>query len=70
MLAELTGCDVNEEDLVHARHLNKGVMNLHYETNDALALTYADNTFDLVVSCEVIERVGKPVLIIRRNVPG
>ncbi len=62
---ELTGCDVNEEDLAHARHLNKGVMNLRYEKNDALALTYADNTFDLVVSCEVIEHVGKPDLMIR-----
>ncbi len=61
----LVGCDVNEEDLVHARRLNQGVLNLHYETNDALNLTYADQTFDLVVSCEVIEHVGKPDIMVK-----
>lgn len=62
---ELIGCDVNEEDLVHARVLNRNVMNLRYETNNALALTYPDNTFDLIVSCEVIEHVGQPELMVR-----
>ncbi|MBL7825387.1 MAG: methyltransferase domain-containing protein [Saprospiraceae bacterium] len=57
---ELIGCDVNPEDLAHARALNAGVMNLHYEVNNALALSYSDQTFDLIVSCEVIEHVGKP----------
>ena len=57
---ELTGCDVNEDDLNHARALNKGVMNLHYEVNNALDLSYPDAHFDLVVSSEVIEHVGKP----------
>lgn len=56
----VVGCDVNEADLVHARTLNKGVMNLHYEPNDALNLSYADATFDLLVSGEVIEHVGHP----------
>lgn len=57
---ELVGCDVNEEDLVHARQLNAGVMNLRYEVNNALELTYPDQTFHLIVSCEVIEHVGRP----------
>jgi ubiquinone/menaquinone biosynthesis C-methylase UbiE len=61
----VTGCDVNEEDLAHARELNKGVMNLHYEPNDALALTYPEASFDLLVSCEVIEHVGKPEQMVR-----
>ena len=56
----VVGCDVNEADLTHARALNKGVMNLRYEPNDALNLSYADATFDLLVSCEVIEHVGQP----------
>ena len=63
--AELIGCDVNEEDLAHARELNKGVMNLHYEVNDALALSYPDASFDLLLSCEVIEHVGKPAKMVQ-----
>lgn len=62
---ELIGCDVNEEDLAHARALNKDVPNLRYEPNNALALTYPDNYFDLIVSCEVIEHVGQPAQMIR-----
>lgn len=58
--SQLIGCDVNEEDLAHARALNAGVENLYYELNDALSLSYADQSFDLVVSCEVIEHVGQP----------
>lgn len=57
---EVVGCDVNEEDLAHARQINADILNLRYEANDALNLTYPDAHFDLVVSCEVIEHVGKP----------
>lgn len=57
---QLIGCDVNEEDLAHARSLNASVNNLRYEPNNALELSYADHSFDLIVSCEVIEHVGMP----------
>jgi ubiquinone/menaquinone biosynthesis C-methylase UbiE len=62
---QLIGCDVNEEDLAHACALNKDVPNLRYEPNNALALTYPDNSFDLIVSCEVIEHVGHPAQMLR-----
>lgn len=62
---ELIGCDVNEADLRHARQINRDVPNLRYEANDALALRYPAASFDLVVSCEVIEHVGKPEMMIR-----
>jgi len=58
--AQLLGCDVNEEDLAHARQLNADVPNLRYEPNNALALSYPSASFDLIVSCEVIEHVGQP----------
>lgn len=58
--AQLIGCDVNEEDLAHARQLNADVPNLRYEPNNALALSYTDASFELLVSCEVIEHVGDP----------
>jgi ubiquinone/menaquinone biosynthesis C-methylase UbiE len=57
---QLIGCDVNEEDLAHARQLNADVANLRYEANNALALSYPSASFDLLVSCEVIEHVGQP----------
>ena len=62
---ELIGCDVNEADLDHARALNADVPNLRYEVNNALALTYPDGHFDLLVSCEVIEHVGQPAQMVR-----
>jgi 2-polyprenyl-3-methyl-5-hydroxy-6-metoxy-1,4-benzoquinol methylase len=62
---ELIGCDVNEEDLNHARALNAQVMNLHYEVNNALDLSYESDSFDLLISCEVIEHVGKPDQMVR-----
>lgn len=62
---ELVGCDVNEADLDHARALNADVPNLRYEANNALALTYPDGHFDLLVSCEVIEHVGQPAQMVR-----
>lgn len=58
--AQLLGCDVNEEDLAHARQLNADVPKLRYEVNNALELSYPDQSFDLIVSCEVIEHVGRP----------
>ncbi len=57
---QLVGCDVNEEDLAHARNLNANVPNLRYEPANALDLSYSDASFDLIVSCEVIEHVGQP----------
>jgi ubiquinone/menaquinone biosynthesis C-methylase UbiE len=62
---EMIGCDVNEADLVHARRVNEGVMNLRYEVNNALELTYPSGNFDLIVSSEVLEHVGDPAKMIQ-----
>jgi ubiquinone/menaquinone biosynthesis C-methylase UbiE len=62
---ELIGCDVNQEDLVHAQHLNADVPNVRYEVNNALELSYAAQSFDLIISCEVIEHVGQPALMVQ-----
>lgn len=61
----LIGCDVNEADLQHAAQLNRNVPNLHYELNNALALSYPNAYFDLLVSSEVIEHVGQPAQMLR-----
>jgi ubiquinone/menaquinone biosynthesis C-methylase UbiE len=62
---ELIGCDVNEADINHAKQLNQGVMNLRYEVNNALQLSYPNGNFDLIVSSEVIEHVGDPARMVQ-----
>ncbi|MCB9298188.1 MAG: class I SAM-dependent methyltransferase [Lewinellaceae bacterium] len=53
----MVSCDINEQDVDYARALNAKVPNLEYRVEDALNLSFEDNTFDLVISVEVIERV-------------
>ncbi|TNE69715.1 MAG: SAM-dependent methyltransferase [Bacteroidetes bacterium] len=61
----ITACDINVDDIAHARTLNRDVPNLQYETANALELHYPDSTFDLLISCEVLEHVGQPVQMTR-----
>lgn len=56
----LISCDINEQDINYARALNAAVPSLEYRVEDALNLSFEDNTFDLLVSVEVIEHVGRP----------
>jgi 2-polyprenyl-3-methyl-5-hydroxy-6-metoxy-1,4-benzoquinol methylase len=57
---ELESCDINEDDVARARALNAGVPNLRYSVQDSEALTFADASFDVVTSLEVIEHVSRP----------
>lgn len=57
---ELVSCDINEEDVAYAKELNREVPNVEYRVENALDLTFPDNTFDLLLSMEVIEHVGQP----------
>jgi ubiquinone/menaquinone biosynthesis C-methylase UbiE len=56
----LYACDINREDVDFARHLNRHVSNLTYNVEDALKLSFPDNSFDLLTSVDVIEHVGHP----------
>lgn len=62
---ELVACDINEADVAFAKILNAEVPNLSYQVENALDLTFADNSFDLLVSAEVIEHVGQPARMVQ-----
>ena len=57
---QLMACDINPGDIAFAKELNKDIPNIRYQVQDALNLDYPDNFFDLIISVEVIEHVGKP----------
>lgn len=61
----LVACDINEQDVMFAKSLNADVQNLEYCIENALDLTFPDNSFDLLVSVEVIEHVGKPAQMVK-----
>ncbi|MBI5913821.1 MAG: methyltransferase domain-containing protein [Bacteroidetes bacterium] len=56
----LTACDINENDIAFARQMNADVPNLRYQIEDALNLSFPENTFDLLTTVDVMEHVGKP----------
>lgn len=60
----LESCDVNEEDVAHARALNAGVANITHSVQDGEALTYAAASFDVVTCLEVIEHVAHPTALL------
>ena len=62
---QLMACDINEADVAYARALNAGVPGLEYAVEDALNLSFPDNTFDLLTSVDVIEHVGQPERMIQ-----
>jgi SAM-dependent methyltransferase len=57
---QLIACDINENDIAFARQLNAYVPNLEYRIENALNLSFPTDTFDLLVSVDVMEHVGKP----------
>lgn len=61
----LIGCDINEQDVAFAKALNQSAKNLDYQVENALELSFNNNSFDLLVSVEVIEHVGKPAQMIQ-----
>lgn len=56
----LISCDINESDIAWARQLNQKVSNLDYRVENALDLNFEDNSFDLLISVDVMEHVGEP----------
>ncbi|GAB4258238.1 MAG: hypothetical protein Kow0027_25710 [Saprospiraceae bacterium] len=57
---QLISCDINEADIAWARELNREVPNLEYRVENALELSFEDDSFDMLISVDVMEHVGQP----------
>ncbi|MBK8501191.1 MAG: methyltransferase domain-containing protein [Saprospiraceae bacterium] len=55
--AHLIACDYNGEDLEFAARRNKDIPNLEYVMEDAMNLSFADQSFEHVIAVEVLEHV-------------
>jgi 2-polyprenyl-3-methyl-5-hydroxy-6-metoxy-1,4-benzoquinol methylase len=53
----ITGADIDCEAVEEARRLHPKRDNMNFEVEDVLGLSYADSTFDVVLSMETIEHV-------------
>jgi ubiquinone/menaquinone biosynthesis C-methylase UbiE len=58
---EVVGADFSEAAITHARARARGRKNLLFELQDIQNLTYDSASFDLVISCETIEHVPRPL---------
>ncbi len=57
---QLTACDINENDVAFSEKMNAHIQNLTYRVEDALNLSFPENSFNLLTSVDVMEHVGKP----------
>ncbi len=62
---ELESCDVNEDDVAHARALNSSIPNVRYSVQNGESLAFAQASFDVVTCLEVIEHVNQPTALLR-----
>ena len=61
----LVSCDINRADIDFARELNKELPNVTYRVEDALNLSFPAAHFDLLISVDVLEHVGRPARMIQ-----
>lgn len=54
---EVTGCDLSKERIAEARKAARGIKGLKFETQDLSALTFPNNTFDVIVCRYVLEHI-------------
>jgi ubiquinone/menaquinone biosynthesis C-methylase UbiE len=61
--AEITSVDISKPSLTHAKALmgREGISNVQFQTADIMELPFADETFDHVFICFVLEHLPDPV---------
>lgn len=64
---EVIGIDASEAVVASAREAqaDAGQTNVSFSTDDAYALSYADDTFDIVHAHQVLQHVSDPVAVLR-----
>lgn len=62
---KLVSCDINPKDVNFAQQLNKDIVNIDYRVEDALNLSFKNDSFDLIISVDVMEHVGDPEQMIK-----
>ena len=61
----LEACDINQNDVAFAQHLNRDEPSIHYSVQDGAKLTYLDDSFDFVTCIDVIEHVPDAKALLR-----
>jgi 2-polyprenyl-3-methyl-5-hydroxy-6-metoxy-1,4-benzoquinol methylase len=61
----LVSCDINPKDVSFAQNLNKAFENIDYRIENALDLSFKANSFDLIISVDVMEHVGDPEQMVK-----
>jgi SAM-dependent methyltransferase len=62
---EVRGADYDPEAAAEARARNKGIANLGFDVENAMALDYPDGSFDAVVSSHLMEHVTDDALMLQ-----
>jgi len=66
-VADVRGADYDKQVVADARIRHKTQQNLHFDVEDALSLTYADQSFDVVVSSNSLEHVPDDALVLKNS---
>ena len=66
----LVSCDINPKDVNFAQELNKAYGNIDYRVENALDLSFDKESFDLIISVDVMEHVGDPEQMLIENFLG
>jgi 2-polyprenyl-3-methyl-5-hydroxy-6-metoxy-1,4-benzoquinol methylase len=66
-VAEVTATEIGEDELGLSRRLaaERGARNIAFSVQDVHALTFADDSFDIVHAHQVLQHVGDPVAALR-----